>query len=97
MYITSCSIRKTKGIQSRVLFDFHQNGMQNSRVSNLMMSADSGTPAQVGQIRVFDNVIFPVTISVRYDTYNKLGTQSLNCNFEVTIYEEGDWEVILKN
>ncbi len=90
-------IFSSHGIQNRVLVDFRQNGMQNTRIENLMLNADSGTPVQIGQRYGFDNVIFPVTISVRYDTYNKLGTQKVDSFIEFTIYEKGDWNVVLTN
>ena len=87
----------SEGLQDRVLIDFRQNGMQNSRVENLMLDADSGMPVQVGQKYGFDNVVFPITISVRYDTYNKMGTQQINVVLQFTVYDKGDWEVVVKN
>ena len=87
----------SEGLQDRVLIDFRQNGMQNSRVENLMLDADSGMPVQVGQKYGFDNVVFPITVSVRYDTYNKMGTQRINVVLQFTVYDKGDWEVVIKN
>ena len=95
--IDSYSFNLTAGIQNRVLISFKQNGSQNTRIDNLMLNSSSGTITQIGQLRGFDNVVFPVTISVRYDTYNKLGTQIINSYIEFVIYEKGDWEVRLKN
>ena len=95
--ITDFHIQKNVGMQARVLVDFRQNGMQNTRVSNMMLDADSGTPVQMGQKYGFDNVVYPITIKLRYDTYNKLGTQQINCALQITIYEEGEWEIIIRN
>jgi hypothetical protein len=95
--IDSYSFNLTGGIQNRVLISFKQNGSQNTRVDNLLLNASSGTLSQTGQLRGFDNVEFPVTISVRYDTYNKMGTQIINAYIEFVIYEKGDWKVRLKN
>lgn len=95
--IDSYDFRITGGILERVLISFKQNGSQNTRVDNLMLNSSSGTITQMGQLKGFDNVEFPVTISVRYDTYNKMGTQKINSYIEFVIYEEGDWEVRLKN
>ena len=90
-------IYSSHGLQSRVLIDFRQNGRQNTRVENLMLDADSGTPVQMGQKYGFDNVVFPVTVSVRYDCYNKMGTQKINAFIQFTIYENDDWIVVLTN
>lgn len=95
--IDSYDFRITGGILERVLISFKQNGSQNTRVENLMLNSSSGTITQRGQLKGFDNVEFPVTISVRYDTYNKMGTQKINSYIEFVIYEKGDWEVRLKN
>jgi len=95
--IDSYEFNKSGGIRKRVLIRFKQNGSQNTRVDNLMLNSDSGTLSETGQLKGFDNIDFPVTISVRYNTYNKMGTQVINAFIEFTIYEEGDWVVQLKN
>lgn len=88
---------KTLGIQSRVMIDFQQNGTSNAEIENLMLSSTSGTNAKSGRLVGFDNVIFPTTVTVRYDTYNKLKTMKYTAYIEFTIFEPGDWEVKLTN
>jgi hypothetical protein len=96
-FVDSYSFQKLVGAQDQVYIKFIQNGNYNTRVENVMLQSSSGTLTQRGQYRGFDNVIFPVTITVRYDTYNKMGTRVINCFIEFTIYEPGDWLVRLYN
>jgi len=95
--IDQYKIKKTGGIQKRVMINFQQNGSYNTEIENLMLTATSGTNAKSGSLEGFDNLSFPVTIVVRYDTYNKLKTMKYNAYIEFTIFEEGDWEVRLTN
>lgn len=95
--IDSYIFKKTGGAQKRVMLNFQQNGTYNTEIENLMLTASSGTDAKSGSLVGFDNITFPVTITVRYDTYNKLKTVKYNAYIEFTIYEEGDWEVRLTN
>ncbi len=98
-YYNIDSFKFTKGIGTldRVLLDFMQNGTTNNKIENLMLSASSGSRTSIGSLVGFDNIVFPVTITARYDTYNKLGTKKVNAFVEFIIYEKGDWEVEIKN
>ena len=96
-FVDSYNFMRIGDVRNRVLIKFMQNGTYNTRVENIMLNSDSGMLTQRGQLRGFEEVSFPVTISVRYDTYNKMGTRMFNCFIEFTIYEPGDWEVVLKN
>ncbi len=95
--VDNFSFTNNTGTQNRVLMNFTQNGRINNRIENLMITASNGTRTSSGQLVGFDNIIFPVTITARYDTYNKLGTQQVNAFLEFTIYEIGDWLVTIKN
>ena len=91
------TFRKNASHKNRVLIDFFQNGDRNNTLSNLMLTNTSGFPADLGPSRGFDEVTFPVTITVKYETYNKLHTRMVYCIFDFTIYEPGDWRVELFN
>ncbi len=91
------TFRKNAGSKNRVLIDFFQNGDRNNGLSNVMFTTTSGYPADLGQSRGYDEVTFPVTITVKYDTYNKLHTSIIHCIFDFTIYEPGDWRVEIFN
>jgi len=82
---------------NRVLIYFTQNGTTNTRIENLMLTTSSGTRTSSGQLVGYQNITFPVTITARYDTYNKMGTQKVNAFIEFEVYEIGDWVVVVKN
>lgn len=95
--IDKCSFSKKGADLNRVLIDFRQNGSHNTSISNLMLSSNSGTQTQLGQLQGFENINFPVEITVRYDTKNKLKTQTYHAYVQFTIFEPGDWTVVLNN
>jgi hypothetical protein len=95
--IDKYEFRKGTTNLSRVLIDFRQNGMTNTQVSNIMMTASSGTETKVGQMIGYENLTFPVTFKIRYNSFNKMKTVRYNCYIEFTIYEKGDWVVKLIN
>lgn len=91
------NFRKNAGSKNRVLIDFFQNGDRNKGILNLLLTTTSGYPTELGQSRGYDEVTFPVTITVKYETFNKLHTTLIHCVFDFTIYEPGDWRVELFN
>jgi hypothetical protein len=95
--IDKYEFRKGTTNLNRVLIDFRQNGMTNTQVSNIMMTASSGTETKVGQMIGYENLTFPVTFKIRYNSFNKMKTVRYNCYIEFTIYEKGDWVVKLIN
>ncbi len=95
--IDKYQIHEVNIYQNRVLFDFRQNGARNISIENLKLISNNGTTSQSGSLVGFENIIFPVTIKVRYTTYNKLHTQKVNAVFEITIFEPGDYRIDLFN
>jgi len=95
--VDNFTFRNNEGSLNRVLINFTQNGTINTRIENLMLTTSNGTRTSSGQLVGYDNITFPVTITARYDTYNKMGTQKVNAFIEFTIYEKGDWVVVVKN
>lgn len=95
--IDKYQINNVNAFQNRVIFDFWQNGARNTSMEDLKLIATSGTIATSGQLTGFDNISFPVTITIRYTSYNKLHTSKFNAVFEITVFEPGDYEVKLFN
>jgi hypothetical protein len=91
------TIQESSNNKNRVLFDIYQNGARNTGISNFMSSSSSGYDTNIGLSAGYDEVTFPVTIKVTYTTMNKLKTASYFVEFEVEIYEPGDWRVSLHN
>ena len=95
--VDNFTFRNTGETLNRVLIDFTQNGTTNTRIENLMLTTSSGTRTSSGQLVGYENITFPVIITARYDTYNKMGTQKVNAFIEFEVYEIGDWLVVVKN
>ena len=91
------TFRNTGETHNRVLINFTQNGTFNSRMENLMLTTSNGTRTSSGLLVGYENITFPVTITARYDSYNRMGTQKFNAFIEFIIYESGDWLVQVKN
>ncbi len=83
--------------QNRVLIDITQNGVRNRQISNLLMTASSGSETKVGESVGYDFINFPVSIRISYKTTNKLQTVFYQVEFEFEIYEPGDWKLELSN
>ncbi len=91
------NFRKNSTAQNRVLIDFYQNGGRNVRITDLLIIADSGYEVNLGHSKGFKDMTFPVTMTLKYFTPNKLQTRQVYCIFEFTIFEAGDWRVDLFN
>ena len=61
------------------------------------MISSSGTDLVVSQSVGFDNLDFPVTIKIFYNTANKMNQMVYPVKFDFIIYEPGDWTVELHN
>ncbi len=91
------NFQKNLTVKNRVLIDIFQNGMRNTGISNLLISASSGYESSVGESFGYDAVTFPVTIKLSYTTMNKLKTMPVGVRFDFIIFEPGDWTVELNN
>lgn len=97
MSIDRYTFRKNNSPLNRVLVDFYQNGSRNKGISNFRMSSSSGQDIEISQSIGYNNVVFPVTIRIAYNTLNKLNSSPIVVSFEFEIFEPGDWTVELYN
>lgn len=91
------NLRKQKTALNRVMVDFYQNGGRNKGISNLSLISSSGTEVNISQSIGFENVEFPVTVEIRYNSLNKLKQAPYTVYFNFVIYEPGDWVLELHN
>ena len=82
-----------KSVRVRILRD----GLLNTAITNVRVNSDSGNARDYNGEFIFEDVDFPLEISVNYNTPNKLHTSTLSCRFRIKINIEGDWEVRLAN
>ncbi|MEW5845818.1 MAG: hypothetical protein AB1777_06065 [Bacteroidota bacterium] len=85
------------GSGNRLLFAFIQNGTPNNYISNLQIVCDTGTPFKLGEKYGFENILYPVTCKINYQTPNALRTVWYDVTFEFTINESGEWTINLFN
>ena len=91
------TIQRTATARNRVLIDLLQGGLLNKNISNLLFFSSSGNEITLGNSFGWDQVVFPVTIKLSYDTMNKTMTHAIAVKFEFEIFEPGDWNVTLHN
>lgn len=81
----------------RVLFHFKQGGGNNTTISGMLFTFSSGNSYILGSAEGFENVIFPFTCKVSYQTSNTLNTVRFDAEFVIEVREKGEWEITLNN
>lgn len=84
---------KADAVKIRII----QGGNDNISIEDFTLAYDSGSEYRSGNYYGLDNVIFPVTIKIKYRSWNQLQTSQFNVIFEVIINQPGSWEVVLNN
>ena len=92
-YTISKSASKSDGIKIRLM----QGGNENISVEDFSMAYDSGSEYRSGNYYGIENVRYPVTVKVKYRTWNQLKTSQFNVIFEIAIYEPGTWDIVIIN
>jgi len=82
---------------NRVKIKFLQNGGSNTGISGIMIQSDSGIRINSNNADGFENINFPFSCKISYQSLNKFRTQTNSISFEFIINKPGDWELILNN
>jgi hypothetical protein len=90
-------IRKSASAKNEIKIRFYQSGSDNRAISNLNLVYSSGNEFRDGGIYGIENVMFPITIKIRYDTPNVMKSSSFTVIFECIINDPGSWDVIISN
>lgn len=93
--IENVDIMRTDPNGTEVRIMFQKMGMRNYDLQDLFMTSDSGYESSM--FSGFEDVEFPVRVSVSYTTQSRTGTATRNCRVTFEIYEPGLWEVQLEN
>jgi hypothetical protein len=91
------SISKSMTTESSVRIRITQGGADNTTISDLSISYDSGSEFRAGNVFGLQNVTFPVTVKVIYRTWTQLHTVQFEVTFEFRINEPGLWDVNISN
>lgn len=93
--IENVTINKYDETGDEVRIRLFKMGFENQDVQYLFMTSSSGNESAA--FKGFDNVTFPVKISVSYQTVSRTGTSIRNCKLAFEIFEPGIWEVHIDN
>ncbi len=74
-----------------------QGGMDNISIEDFSLAYDSGTEYRTGNFYGIESIKFPVTIKVKYRSWNQLMTSQYNVIFEFVIDQPASWNVIIVN
>lgn len=98
MSVTRYTITKAPEKADRVKIRITQAGRDNSSgIVDFSLAYDSGSEYRNGSYYGIDNIIFPVTVKVKYRTWNLLRTTQYDVQFEFLINERGSWDVVISN
>ena len=89
------SISKGIAARNKITFRFVRAGANFSNVNNLSASTTSGTDSLNGTLLEIQDAVFPVDIKLNFSVPNLLNTYEYNCVFNLTINQQGSWDVVL--
>lgn len=87
------SFTKLNEIHNKIEIKLMRQGMINSSVSNLSIKPSSGTV----NCMIIDNIQYPVTVKIEYETLSKLNTYMYPVIFEFEITDPGEWLLVINN
>ena len=94
--ISDVKISKT-GDGNQVLIKIMMAGSNNTSISDLVLTANSGSEFRYGGYMGYESIVFPFICKLTYTTPNMLRTSENHCALEFKISEPGRWEVKLEN
>jgi hypothetical protein len=97
MSVARSSINRSAGKLDGVKIRIMQGGNDSFTVEDFSMVYDSGSEYRSGNYYGIENVIFPVTVKVKYRQWNQLMSAQFNVIFEFVINQPGSWDVVLTN
>jgi hypothetical protein len=87
------SMEKTPRVKIRLM----QGGTDNVSVEEFSLAFDSGSEYRSGNYYGIENVSFPLSVKVKYRSWNQLQTSQYNVIFEFVINQPGSWDVVITN
>ena len=87
------SFTKRNQIHNKIEIKFMSKGMINSSVYDLSINSSSGIVDGL----IIDNVQYPVTVKIGYETISKLNSYTYPVIFEFEITDPGEWLLIIYN
>jgi hypothetical protein len=97
MNVTRSSIKKTIGALDGVKIRIVRGGGDNTDISDLSIYYSSGDEYRISNTYGVQNVHFPLSVKVNYNSWNSFHTSQTSVVFEFEIIEPGIWEVTISN
>lgn len=95
-YVTRYNFRRD-GDGDRILIDLKRNGQTNRDILDFSMISSSGAYFESGRSHGIETIVFPITVKIKYLTWNQMGSMRHNCTFEFEIFEPGNWQIDIVN
>ena len=84
---------KLNDIYNKIEIQLMCNGMRNPTVSDLTIHASTGIVSNL----TIEDIQYPVTVKIQYNTASKLNTYMYPVIFEFEISDPGEWLLIINN
>ena len=97
MSVSRSTITKSADRNFGVKIRIKQGGLDNISIENFTMAYDSGSEYRSGNYYGIENVTFPLSVKVKYRSWNQLMTSQFSVIFEFVINEPGSWDVVIIN
>lgn len=95
--VSRSTFTKTPEKSNRVKIRIMQGGQENISIEEFSLAYDSGSEYRSGNYYGIQDVTFPVSIKVKYRSWNQLMTSQYNVTFEFVINDPGSWDVAIFN
>lgn len=93
--IVRYSVSKGLAVGNKITFRFMRGGKSCSEVSGLNVFRTSGTDGLNGTYLEIKDAVFPLEMRLTFTVPNLMYTIECNCVFNLTINEQGSWDVVL--
>jgi hypothetical protein len=97
MSVSRSTIMKTQDKNNAVKIRIKQGGIDNIAIENFTMAYDSGNEYRSGNYYGLENVRFPLSVKIKYRSWNQVMTSQYNVIFEFIINEPGSWDIVIFN
>lgn len=95
--VSRYTISKAKDKNNTVKVRITQGGLDNISIEDFSMIYNSGSEYRVGNYYCIENISYPVTIKIKYRSWNQLMSSQYDVRFEFEIIEPGSWDLVLSN
>jgi hypothetical protein len=97
MSVLRSTFAKTNDRNNAVNIRIKIGGMDNISIEGFSMVYDSGSEYRSGNYYGLDNVRYPLSVKIKYRSWNQLMSSQFNVVFEFVINEPGTWDVVIQN